>query len=163
MRVCTPQETQDPNTGQSFFEDYQICFRSIGETGSSAYRVRKINLVCILCVMQSVVIKIIVHSQGDSGGPVSMKSKDQHILVGDTSFGASCILAGSMVKSTNSFLYGGTVCIKCMFQNPQFSIFGRVSYFRAWLEEQMPDVKTCRQVTHNSRSLVLQLVNCTFV
>ena len=40
-----------------------------------------------------------------------MKSKDQHILVGDTSFGASCILAGSMVKSTNSFLCGGTVYV----------------------------------------------------
>ena len=41
MRVCTPQETQDPNTGQSLLEDYQICFRSIGQTGAAAYRVRR--------------------------------------------------------------------------------------------------------------------------
>jgi len=97
MRVCTAQELQNPATGQSIIEDYQICY--ISETGSSAYR-------------------------GDSGGPVSMKSNDQHILVGDTSFGAACILAGTM--------------------DPQASIFGRVSYFRTWLEDQMPDVKTCR-------------------
>ena len=41
MRVCTPQETMDPNTGQSVLEDYQICFRSIGQTGAAAYRVRR--------------------------------------------------------------------------------------------------------------------------
>ena len=50
MRVCTPQETQDPNTGQSVLEDYQICFRSIGETGSSAYRVRKEVILSVFCV-----------------------------------------------------------------------------------------------------------------
>ena len=50
MRVCTPQETQDPNTGQSVLEDYQICFRSIGETGSSAYRVRKEMILSVFCV-----------------------------------------------------------------------------------------------------------------
>ena len=39
MRVCTAQETQDPATGQSVIEDYQICF--IGDTGTAAYRVRR--------------------------------------------------------------------------------------------------------------------------
>ena len=39
MRVCTAQELQNPATGQSIIEDYQICF--ISETGSSAYRVRR--------------------------------------------------------------------------------------------------------------------------
>ena len=50
MKVCTPQETQDPNTGQSVFEDYQICF--INETGSSAYRVRKRKevILSVFCV-----------------------------------------------------------------------------------------------------------------
>ena len=31
--------------------------------------------------------------RGDSGGPISLKSGDQHVQVGDTSFGPSCIPA----------------------------------------------------------------------
>ena len=31
--------------------------------------------------------------RGDSGGPISLKSGDQHVQVGDTSFGPGCIPA----------------------------------------------------------------------
>ena len=41
---------------------------------------------------------------GDSGGPISLKSGDQHVKVGDASFVPSCIPAtGYTVRTTNKF------------------------------------------------------------
>ncbi len=37
--------------------------------------------------------------QGDSGGPISLKSGDQHVQVGDVSFGPTCIVPGFTVSN----------------------------------------------------------------
>ena len=38
-------------------------------------------------------------SQGDSGGPISLKSGDQHVQVGDVSFGPGCLIEGFTVSA----------------------------------------------------------------
>ena len=54
-------------------------------------------------------------SKGDSGGPLTYKFHDQHILIGDTSWGLQegCGLAG------------------------KYGVYGRISYFRPWFEKEM--------------------------
>merc|ERR1712037_164569 len=59
---------------------------------------------------------------GDSGGPLTIKSGDQHVQVGDVSFGPGCPtlpLADSK------------------------AVFGRIITLRGWLEEKMPGATTC--------------------
>merc|ERR1719219_2228370 len=51
--------------------------------------------------------------QGDSGGPLTYNQNGQHILIGDTSFGRGCGLAG------------------------KYGVYGRISYFRSWIEKEM--------------------------
>merc|ERR1719333_1385871 len=52
---------------------------------------------------------------GDSGGPLTYKFHDQHILIGDTSWGPEegCGRAG------------------------KYGVYGRISYFRPWFEKEM--------------------------
>ena len=57
--------------------------------------------------------------QGDSGGPVTHKSNDQHILIGAVSFGS---------------IYCG---------EGQGSGIARISAIRDWIEKQMPDAEFC--------------------
>jgi len=51
--------------------------------------------------------------QGDSGGPMTYESGDQHILIGDVSYGNGCALEG---------FYG---------------VYGRISFYRTWIESKM--------------------------
>merc|ERR1711874_192820 len=53
--------------------------------------------------------------EGDSGGPLTYKFHDQHILIGDTSWGTleGCGRAG------------------------KYGVYGRISYFRPWFEKEM--------------------------
>ena len=57
--------------------------------------------------------------QGDSGGPLTYKSGAQHVLIGDTSFGEQCALAG------------------------KYGVYGRISYFRTWIEGKMTSPSYC--------------------
>ena len=57
--------------------------------------------------------------QGDSGGPLTYKSGDQHVLIGDVSFGNQCALAGN------------------------YGVYGRISYYRSWIESKMNSPKYC--------------------
>merc|ERR1711884_994472 len=53
---------------------------------------------------------------GDSGGPLTYKSGDQHVLIGDVSWGNYC---------TNYTVYGG------------------ISFFRSWIESKMTSPSFC--------------------
>jgi len=53
--------------------------------------------------------------QGDSGGPLTVENNNQHVLIGDVSFGNGCAEAG------------------------QYGVYGDVAYFRSWLDQQMTD------------------------
>merc|ERR1719225_513660 len=59
---------------------------------------------------------------GDSGGPLTIKSGDQHVQVGDVSFGVAC---------PTTPLTDGT------------AVFGRITTLRGWLEGKMPGATTC--------------------
>ena len=58
--------------------------------------------------------------QGDSGGPLTYKEGTQHVLIGDVSFGSGCANAGS------------------------YGVYGRISYYRAWLDSKLESPKYCR-------------------
>merc|ERR1719445_2923304 len=60
---------------------------------------------------------------GDSGGPLTIKSGDQHVQVGDVSF--------------------GTGCPTLPLTGPYTAVFGRITTLRGWLEEKMPGATTC--------------------
>ena len=49
--------------------------------------------------------------QGDSGGPLTMEIDGQHVLIGDVSYGEGCA------------------------KNGTYGVYGRISYFRTWIEE----------------------------
>lgn len=57
--------------------------------------------------------------QGDSGGPLTYKAGDQHVLIGDVSFGDGCAQAG------------------------KYGVYGRISFFRTWIESKMTSPKYC--------------------
>jgi len=59
---------------------------------------------------------------GDSGGPLTIKSGEQHVQVGDVSFGNGC----PTLPLTDSI-----------------AVFGRITTLRGWLEEKMPGATTC--------------------
>ena len=63
--------------------------------------------------------------KADSGGPLTYKSGDQHTLIGDVSFGGywGCGLAG------------------------KYSVFGRISHFRTWIEKEMKKLEAPRYCT----------------
>ena len=56
---------------------------------------------------------------GDSGGPLTYKSGEQHVLIGDVSWGEECALAG------------------------KYGVYGRISYYRTWIEGKMTSPKYC--------------------
>ena len=57
---------------------------------------------------------------GDSGGPLTYKTEGgQHILIGDVSFGK---------KDCTENVYG---------------VYGRISYFREWIEKKMRSPRFC--------------------
>ena len=58
--------------------------------------------------------------QGDSGGPLTYKSGHQHVLIGESSFGKDCALAD------------------------HYGVYGRISYFRKWIEGKMRSPKFCK-------------------
>lgn len=57
--------------------------------------------------------------QGDSGGPLTYKSGEQHVLIGDVSFGYRCGLPD---------IYG---------------VYGRVSFYRDWIDGKLSSAKFC--------------------
>jgi len=57
--------------------------------------------------------------QGDSGGPLTFKQNGQHVLIGDVSRGDGCA------------------------QNNTNGYYGRISFFRQWIEDQMTDPTFC--------------------
>ena len=57
--------------------------------------------------------------QGDSGGPLTYVSGDQHVLIGDVSFGDGCAKAG------------------------RYGVYGRISFFRSWIESKMISPSFC--------------------
>ena len=56
--------------------------------------------------------------QGDSGGPLTYKSGNQHVLIGEVSFGEGC-------------------------GNGEYDVYGRISYFRQWIEGKMSSPEYC--------------------
>ena len=56
---------------------------------------------------------------GDSGGPLTYKSGEQHVLIGDVSWGEECALAG------------------------KYGVYGRISYYRTWIEGKMTSPRYC--------------------
>ena len=56
--------------------------------------------------------------QGDSGGPLTYKSGNQHVLIGEVSFGEEC-------------------------GNGEYDVYGRISYFRQWIEGKMSSPEYC--------------------
>ena len=58
--------------------------------------------------------------QGDSGGPLTYKVGDQHILIGEVSFGAGCGRRGT------------------------YGVYGRISFFREFIEKKMEKPKFCK-------------------
>ena len=60
---------------------------------------------------------LIIYHQGDSGGPLTYESGDQHILIGDVSFGSGC--AGVWLENLRQnlmFALGGIVwCVRTNF------------------------------------------------
>jgi len=56
---------------------------------------------------------------GDSGGPLTYESGDQHILIGDVSYGNGCA------------------------QDGLFGVYGRISFYRTWIEGKMTNPKFC--------------------
>ena len=74
----------------------QIC--AVG-AGTSAFRVTVLSRDIVFYLKHFTRIKLIyIFPQGDSGGPISLKSGDQHVQVGDVSFGPSCIVSGYQVR-----------------------------------------------------------------
>merc|ERR1712020_556823 len=57
--------------------------------------------------------------QGDSGGPLTYKSGNQHVLIGDVSWGDECALEG------------------------KYGVYGRISFFREWIEGKMSSPTFC--------------------
>ena len=65
--------------------------------------------------------------QGDNGGPLTYKSGSQHVLIGVASWGWGC---GGYMGGDNVYegLYG---------------VFGRISYYREWIERKMTSPSYC--------------------
>ena len=61
--------------------------------------------------------------KGDSGGPLTYKSGDQHVLIGDGSWGM-----GWDEGCGDEGKYG---------------VYGRISFFREWIEEKMSSPTYC--------------------
>jgi len=56
---------------------------------------------------------------GDSGGPLTYKSRSQHVLIGATSWGDGCAAEG------------------------KYGVYARISYFREWIEGKMSSPTYC--------------------
>ena len=63
---------------------------------------------------------------GDSGGPLTIKVGDQHILIGETSFGRGCGRRGT------------------------YGIYGRISSFIEFIERKMEKPKFCKGLDSTS-------------
>ena len=92
MRMCTEEEAAAYPVS-----DNQVC--AIG-AGTTSYRVIffRFNMKIHGSTCHDIQFKHPFSSQGDSGGPISLKSGDQHVQVGDVSFGPSCIAPGYTVS-----------------------------------------------------------------
>ena len=74
--------------------------------------------------------------QGDSGGPLTVKPKHrrQHILIGETSFGK-----WMGYKDENGVVHNRPC------GNPGlYGVYGRISFFRKWIEENMKGPVFCK-------------------
>jgi len=94
LTICTAAESEAYDNNQGLV-DGQLC--AVGATSTSY--------------------------SGDSGGPLTIKSGDQHVQVGDVSF--------------------GTGCPTLPLTGPYTAVFGRITTLRGWLEEKMPGATTC--------------------
>ena len=62
--------------------------------------------------------------KGDSGGPLTFQQNGQHVLIGDTSRAAGCATVHPLLGEDITF-------------------FGRVSFFRDWIEDKMSKPTFC--------------------
>ena len=85
-----------------------------GQAGKDACTVRRMSFTFpFLCACHSFIV------QGDSGGPLTYEWSNKHYLIGDVSYGEGCGQAG------------------------KFGVYGRISYFRNWIDSKMPDAEFC--------------------
>ena len=74
--------------------------------------------------------------QGDSGGPLTYKKGDQHILIGDVSFGVKGC------ATVNHFLFN-YVCFIFYFQPNEPTAYCRISEVRGWIDSTIKGAKFC--------------------
>ena len=78
--------------------------------------------------------------QGDNGGPLTVKSGDQHVQVGDVN-----IIAPSCPTPPTQFA----------------AVYGRISTLRGWLEEKMAGATTCSNGFDADKKLARYLTSLT--
>ena len=80
-----------------------------------------------------------LYHQGDSGRPLSYESNGQHILIGDVSYGDGCAKVSNAGR--------GWVMAECQvlvnFQAGFYGVYGRISFYRTWIEGKMTSPKFC--------------------
>jgi len=107
-----------PSTGQNPFPDIlqETTMRMCSDAEAAALPVFD-NQICAVGAGTS-------SYTGDSGGPFSLKSGDQHVQVGGVSFSLGCVLDS--------------------FTGDVSAVFSRISFFRQWLEAEMKGATVCR-------------------
>ena len=75
--------------------------------------------------------------QGDSGGPLTYESGDQHILIGETSF------VPYPCGQVSAFTFYEIFKVIKYIQANKYALYGRISYFRTWLESKMTSPTFC--------------------
>ena len=103
------------------FEDYNDTSSKIDCTNDFIFAAGfgKKHLRCKRLIYTNLIFLPQTLLQADSGGPLTYKSGNQHVLIGDTSFGDQCALAG------------------------RYGVYGRVSFFRQWIEGKMSSPTYC--------------------
>ena len=104
MKVVDQKTCQAANTDQNVTKT-MICAGGNGKDSCTVIFPQKLAIFDILHLIRCF--------KGDSGGPLTYKSRGQHILIGDVSFGDSCGVKG------------------------KYGMYGRISHFRPWIEEEM--------------------------
>ena len=75
---------------------------------------------------------------GDSGGPLTFLHNNQHTLIGVSSLGTMYFYEN--LKTTQLRPNTNTI----FRDQPKYSQFNRVSYFREWIEQNMESPKYCQ-------------------
>ena len=88
------------------------------------------------------------NSKGDSGGPLTFKQNGQHVLIGDVSSGTGegCARVGLHIYYLSYIIYHLISFIYYLlfnYQPGEDGYYGRISYLREWLDEQMNSPVFC--------------------